>query len=388
MATPKSKVCLLLNMIAPSRLPLYSALADHFDLLVLHGRTEAARNGWQNVEKRLSNARVVRAWGWEIRMPRKDHGKVIERREVHITPGFLWHLLRFRPDLIITNEMGFRTIVALAYGTLLRTPVWVWWGGTRHTEREIGRMRKTVRWILANWAQHWITYGRSSTEYLLSLGIRREKILESQNAVDEQRFAGDARPMFQIQPRPVLLCVGQLIARKGIELLFHAAAGLQGQGHEFSLLLVGRGPDEQALKNLAEDFGLKDVYFRDEQPAEKMASVYRSADALVFPTIEDIWGLVANEAILSGLPVLCSTYAGCAAELFPPENIFDPANPEEFREKLRATVERRIAGPDPARLRKTRQIASELIDALERSMHGSSGLLQTESRGDALSKAD
>jgi glycosyltransferase involved in cell wall biosynthesis len=371
MPNSKLKACLLVNMISPARLRLYSALADYFDLFVLHGGAEANRAAWRDAEKALPNARVKRAWGWQVSQNQEDGGTVIDRRFVHVTPGYVASLLQFDPDVIITNEMGFRTVIALAYGALFRRPVWVWWGGTPHTERNIGVARKILRRMISRWAQHWISYGRSSTEYLASLGIAEKSVLEIQNAVDENRFAKDTEKEFQIQPRPVLLHVGQLIARKGVGLLLQAAASLQCEGCEFSLMLVGSGADERPLKELTQNLGLRNVHFCLERPPERMPAVYRSADVLVFPTIEDVWGLVANEAILSGLPVLCSRYAGCAQELLPEENVFDPRNREEFKEKLRAAIDGQISRPDPSRLRTTPELAGRLIQALESSVRGS-----------------
>jgi glycosyltransferase involved in cell wall biosynthesis len=101
-----------------------------------------------------------------------------------------------------------------------------------------------------------------------------------------------------------------------------------------------------------------------------MLGVYRSADVLVFPTLEDPWGLVASESILAGLPVLCSKYAGCAQELFSAESIFDPNNLDEFREKLRLAISGRLPPPDLSRLRTTPQVASALIAALTKSASG------------------
>lgn len=368
MANRKNRACLLINMISPARLPLYSALADHFDLLIVHGGTEANRKGWREVEKALPNARIQRAWGWQFSRAQHDNGTFIDRRFVHITPGYLPALLKFRPEVIVSNEMGLRTVIALAYGTLFRKPVWVWWGGTLHTERNIGLARKVLRWVIARWARHWISYGRSSTAYLESLGIAPQSILELQNAVDEQRFAGCAEPQFKITPRPVLLHVGQMVARKGIDLLLSAAADLQMEGFEFSLLLVGSGLEEQLFQRMAQDFGLKNVYFQNELAPEQMPAVYRSGDVLVFPTIEDVWGLVANEAILSGIPVLCSKYAGCAEELFPSENIFDPRDRKQFKRKLREALAGRIAPPEPSRLRTTAELAATLTKALDSSI--------------------
>jgi glycosyltransferase involved in cell wall biosynthesis len=274
--------------------------------------------------------------------------------------------LRFQPDAVISNEMGFRTIMALAYGTLFRKPVWVWWGGTLHTERSVGGLRAVIRRVISSWARHWISYGRTSTEYLLHLGVKRERILESQNAIDEERFQADAKPLWEIKPEPVVLHVGQFIERKGLGALLDAAALLQKDGCAFSLLLVGSGRDKHALEQRAKDLGLKNVYFRPSQNPDRMPSVYQSANVLVFPTREDVWGLVANEAILSGLPVLCSKYAGCAEELFAPENVFSPDDPKEFVEKLRDAVTGRLPKTDPARLKTTPQLGSAIVNEVNR----------------------
>jgi glycosyltransferase involved in cell wall biosynthesis len=366
----KMKLALLTNMIAPYRLPIFSLLADQFDLLLLHGGREANRDSWKSLEEALPNARVVRAWGWQFRQAKKVNGKVFDEKFIHVTPGLISQLLRFQPDAILSNEMGFRSITALAYGTVFRKPVWIWWGGTLHSERNIGTLRKMVRKVVTLWANRWVTYGQTSTEYLLSLGVKRDRIMQSQNAIDEERFRTDVEPAWEIRPRPVILHVGQFIERKGIGSLLDAAAGLQQNGYEFSLLFVGDGRDKSAVERRAQDLGLKNVHFRPAQPPDKMPSVYRSADFLVFPTLEDVWGLVANEAILSGIPVLCSKYAGCAPELFDPENIFSPEDLNDFSQKLGAAISGRLSKADPGRLKTTKQLGRELIQELNRFLPG------------------
>jgi glycosyltransferase involved in cell wall biosynthesis len=353
-------------MIAPYRLPLYSLLAKQFDLLLLHGGREANRDSWRGLEGVLPDARVVRAWGWQIRHARKVHGKVFDEKFIHVTPGLLWHLIGFRPDAIISSEMGFRSVIALAYGTMFRKPVWIWWEGTPHSERNIGPLRKALRKVLTLWADRWVTFGQTAAEYLLSLGVKRNRILQSQNSVDEALFKASVEPAWQILPRPVVLHVGQFIERKGIGPLLDAAAILQRKGRKFSLLLVGDGRDRQTVECRAQDLGLKNVHFRPAQTPDRMPSVYRSADLLVFPTLEDVWGLVANEAILSGIPVLCSKHAGCAHELFEPENIFPPEDLNEFSQKLDAAISGRLSKADPGRLKTTKQLGCELVQELNR----------------------
>jgi len=360
----KRRLALLTNMIAPYRLPLFSFLGDKFDLLVLHGGTEATRDSWGNFENKLSNAKVVRARGWQIPFNQKLDGRVFNERLFHITPGFIWHLLRFRPDAIISNEMGFRSAVALAYGTLFRKPVWIWWEGTKHSERNIDSLRKVLRKLFTLSADRWITAGVTSTRYLLDLGVKREQILQSQNSVDETQFQRSVEPAWAIHPRPVVLYAGRLVELKGVSLLLDAAASLQRQNCEFSLLLVGEGREKQALEQHAAELGLKNVHFHGAQPPDKMPSVYRSADLVVFPTLQDVWGFIGNEAVLCGIPVLCSKFAGCAEELFPPQNIFSPDNPAEFVEKLATAVSGRLLNADPSRIKTTEHLGLEMVNDL------------------------
>jgi len=362
----RRKLALLTNMIAPYRLPMLSALGEQFDLLVLHGGREANRDSWGNAENTLSNAKAVRAWGWQIPFKQKLNGRVFNERSFHITPGFIWHLLRFQPDAVISNEMGFRTVLSLAYGTVFRKPVWISWEGTRHSERNVDSLRKAVRKIITFWADRWITCGITSTEYLLDLGVKREKIFQSQNSVDEEQFKRVAEPAWAFQPRPVVLYVGRFVELKGVRLLLDAVATLQRAGREFSLIMVGEGREKQALEQRAADLGLKNVHFQPVQPPEKMPSVYRSADLVVFPTLQDVWGFVAHEAVLSGVTVLCSKYAGCAAELFPPENIFAPDDSGEFVEKLGAAIGGQLPKADPTQLKPTECLGRELVNELNR----------------------
>jgi glycosyltransferase involved in cell wall biosynthesis len=364
----KQKLAILVNMISPARIPLYSSLAERFDLLLLHGGNESNRDTWHDIDHQLHQARIVKVWGWQIPLTRRVRGKAFDRRYMHVMPGYLWQLFRFRPDVIVTNEMGLRTLLALTYATIARKPVWVWWGGTIHTERGIGAIKRIVRSLIAHWAKRWISYGESSTEYLLTLGIDRDSVLEIQNSVDERRFLDTAEAAYKIEPRPILLHVGQFTARKGIEPLLRAAAEQQKRWQIFSLVFVGSGPEKEADEQLSRELGLKNVHFLPPREPTRMPSIYKSADALIFPTLEDVWGLVANEAILSGLPVLCSKYAGCASELFDPESIFNPQDPDEFSRKLEDAIALRLPIPDRSRLRSTSELLNDIVRALELSM--------------------
>ena len=358
----KPKIALLVNQIAPSRVGVYERLASALDLIILHGDVEGNRDTWRREQVNgASNRRVA---GWQLSLDKRERGELFDQWFLHLEPGYIFALLREYPDAVITFEMGFRTLVGLAYGICFHKPVWIWWGGTMHTERSVGWFRKLLRGMIARWAKHWISYGLTSTEYLLTLGIPRERILQVQNCVDETWYDTPVESELNVQPKPVLLHVGQMIARKGIAEFLHAAARLQQEGLTFSIVLVGGGRDSAKLQRLAADLRLDNVHFYPAKPAKAMPAFYRGADALIFPTMTDVWGLVANEAILSGVPVLCSRYAGCAPELFDPECIFDPADEKQFVDALRRAVSGELPRADKSRLRSSAEVGDDIANAV------------------------
>ena len=353
------KLAVLTNIVAPYRLPMYERLAKEFDVRVFYSGAEGNRRQWapaSHVDSRLS---LSRSWGCSLSWTRHERGVAVEKF-LHVNPGLLADLYRWRPDAVISSEMGFRTITALSYGKLWKKPVWVWWGGTLHTERMISSSKRKVRQWLAKEVQHWFSYGSTSTEYLLTLGVRQQLVTDLQNCVPEAPYLTAVPPALHLQPRPVLLYVGQLIPRKGVDLLVEAAAKLQAEGLEFSLVLVGDGSERPAIQSKVDAFKLQNVHFLGFQSPDRLPALYRSADVLIFPTLVDIWGLVVNEALWSGLTVLVSQYAGCARELVSPGSTFDPLDPADFACKLKLAVLGRIPPPDRTRLKSISEV-SDLI---------------------------
>jgi glycosyltransferase involved in cell wall biosynthesis len=358
--TPARKVAVLVNVIAPYRVPVYEGIAERFHTHAFYAGVERNRAAWGEVPDGRGNLVIRRTAGLSIPY-RTGDGQVYDERTLHLPLGHLLDLHALQPDAVITTEMGLRTLLALVHGALRRVPVWIWWGGTLHTERGVGRVRRVVRRFLAGRRVRWISYGESSTEYLLTLGISRDRIVQIQNPVDETLYEGGGRRPPRVE-RPVLLCVGQHIRRKGIDSLLRAAALLQAEGRVFTLRLVGEGPERAAFEQLAGELGLRGVEFLDARSPREMPGVYREADFLVFPTHEDVWGLVVNEALWSGLPVLASIHAGCARELLPPERTFDPHDTEGFARVLRAAVDGAIGPADASPLKRCREV-SEMIAA-------------------------
>lgn len=369
----RPRLAILVNVVAPYRVPVYSALAGTFETFIFTSGRESNRSSWNGTEETLREAgiRVEETTGLSV--PYRRRGKSwYDERVFHLPIGHFKDLFRTRPDAVITVEMGARTMVALAYGAVTRTPVWIWWGGTSHTESSIGPARKAIRSVLSRWACRWISYGSTSTEYLLSLGVERRRILQVQNCVDERLFQGVSVREKRDRSHRKLLFVGRMVPAKGVEELLLAASELRARGHEFELDLVGGGPELARYAAMADSLRLTNVLFRGEVTPEQMPTIYSSADCLVFPTLDDVWGLVVNEAMWSGVPVIASVYAGCARELVPPDQQFDPLDHEAMVGLLERIVINGLPPPDTDKLLSCTRVAELIGDDIARHLRNAS----------------
>ena len=361
-----NRLAILVNMIAPYRLPVYASLAERFDTLVLHGGSEPNRT-W--TLEMCSTLKTRKVFTLKIAL-RKRTGipGISDTSYVHLNIGLVWWLVRFRPEVILTNEMGLRTVIALVYGKLAGVPVWVWWGGTLHSERNITKGRSRLRRFLVGHVERWISYGATTTEYLESIGVERSQILQIQNCVLQETFLVEpASPTdwFKDMPRPVILTVGQLVPRKGLDKLIEACGRLAIHGRKFTLAVVGQGPERERLIELARQNRIEHFVMLPNQSQAALNEIYRAADVFVFPTMEDVWGLVVNEAIWAGRPVLCSKYAGCAPDLLPESNIFDPLSQESFDAALGKVFEGTVTPPDCSRLKTWQEVGEALCRSLD-----------------------
>lgn len=203
----------------------------------------------------------------------------------------------------------------------------------RSTLQEWGKRQIVSRFDAA------LVGGQRQKEYAAFLGIPEERIFVGYDVVDNEHFArGAARAREQEEclrrqhglPESYFLSVSRFIAKKNLPFLLDAYARYRQQigRKSWDLVLCGSGSMQAVLQEQARD--IPGVHFPGFKQADELPLYYGLASAFILPSSHfEQWGLVVNEAMACGLPVLVSRTCGCAPDLVQ-EGVngftFDPHN--------------------------------------------------------------
>lgn len=314
----KFKAIILTEILSPYRIPPFNCLAQeaNIDLEVFFfAETESRRSWYVPKEKIQFSYRIL--WGLQV-------GKAYQSAPVFCNPDVIYQLWQQHPDVIICGGWHHFTYwLALAYVQLTGTRLLIWSESTLKDERSSNQLKERFkRWIIGK-ADGYIVPGKAQKDYLLYLGAREEKIWTAPNAVDNDFFTLETE-RYQTHKEAlkqklnlqdiIILYVGRLINEKGIPELLAAFAQFSTD-KPVTLVIVGDGSQAEEYLLYCQQNKLNNVFFAGFQPQTALAQYYSIADIFVFPTRSDSWGLVLNEAMAAGLPIVCSSAAGAGNDL-------------------------------------------------------------------------
>ena len=352
------RVALLTNILTPYRLPVYRALArrtgEHWRVLV-NARSEFDRD-WQ-VDAADLDVELVRGASF-VRGFAFGGAHARQRVTTHLPFGLWPSLLRFRPDVVVSAELGARTGLAWLYCALLRVPLVIWSYHSRASATAPGPLRALRRFLLAR-AACVVGMGAQARSVLRGLGVADARIVDAPNAHDADGIAAalqTAKPddvRAELRTRGarehVALVAGRLVEGKGIDALLRGWDALPAELRaSWSLVFLGDGPLRDRIRHAADARERGELLHCAAVAPERVVDFYRASDLLVFASLGDPWGLVVNEALACGLPVLCSSRAGCADDLIVVgENgwVADPLAPRAWLDALVGAL-----GADHARM--------------------------------------
>lgn len=313
------RLVILTEIISPYRIPLFNCLAQErrLDLHVIFlSENDPGLRQWKVYREEIRFSHEVlpslrrRIGGFNLLL----NGKVI-------------HALRqASPQVILCG--GYNYIASwqsLMWAHAQNLPFLLWSESNQYDIRGGHPLVEMLKMEFLRYCTGFVVPGRAAHEYLLAHKIRTDRIFVAPNAVDNDLFSSLAQEARQNSvakrreldlPDRYILFVGRMVREKGVFELLRAYASLgETLRRQMGLVFVGDGPCRLELQKEASDISSGTIKFSGFAQREHLAAYYALAEMFVLPTYTDTWGLVVNEAMACGLPVIVSRVAGCASDL-------------------------------------------------------------------------
>lgn len=239
-------------------------------------------------------------------------------------------LRRDRPDALWVNgHLYFSYVLGILAANLLNIPLFM----RCETHLLIASsglkrvLRRPVMWFLYNkLCERCLTIGSRNRMFYMAHGVPESHMFLVPYAVDNAYFMervgqersaiSKVRSDFDLPgDRPLILYLSKLAGIKRPMDLVVAYHRLLAKGIDCALAIVGSGGLELELKAYVAEHQLSNVYFFGFRNQSELPQFYAAADVFVFPSERETWGLVLNEAMCAGLPVIASVEIGATADL-------------------------------------------------------------------------
>lgn len=306
----KEKVLYLTTGPTPYRCAFFHEFAKHADLTVLYEINESRERQWQTKSQRDEFKEVtLKSW----------------KRSVNdaFCLGVIQYLKK-KYDHIIVGVYNTPTgMLAILWMHLHKIPFMISADGGQ--VKQDSKLKAMLKRFFISKASGWLSSGKQTTEYLLHYGAQKDKIYHypftslwesdiypSVASVEEKQTL---RQKLNIREKYMVISVGRFTYLngygKGYDALIRAAQQLP---EDIGWYIVGGAPTEEFAK-IVEDTGLKNIHFVEFMDKEALKEYYRAADIFVLMTVSDVWGLVINESMACGLPVITTDKCVAGVEL-------------------------------------------------------------------------
>jgi glycosyltransferase involved in cell wall biosynthesis len=303
------KVLFLTNIPSPYRVEYFNQLGKLCDLTVLFERRSSDER-----DARWHNNSFINFNAVFLKGIKKGPNKAF-------CPEVIKYLNRQIYDVIVVGGYATPTgMLAISYLRHKKIPfILNTDGGIINTKDSLVKNR--IKRYFISGAEYWLSTGKETSSYLEYYGanlartfiypfttLLQKDILEKPYNNEEKKRL---KNKLNIPEEKIILSVGQFIHRKGIDVLLKACSSIP---ENCGVYIVGGEPNEEYL-NIKRRLNLTNVHFVDFLTKEQLREYYKVSDVFVLPTREDIWGLVINEAMAYGLPVITTDKCVAGLEL-------------------------------------------------------------------------
>jgi len=240
--------------------------------------------------------------------------------------GLFLFLARHRPEIIISSQSTTNhTFIAYLYTIIFRKKYVLWleeWyysiPKTISIKTVLCFLRRVATRVIMKGASKIIAGGSATCKYVCTFGVPQDRIIMALQCVPDIRQHNQAR-LYDSKRRKKFLYLSRVISWKGLNILIRAFAKLEREC-EIDLIIAGDGPFKTQCMELSNQLKVKNIDFIGSVTPELVGQIYGACDYFVLPSIfegnqYEGWGLVVNEALSMGLPVITTDAVGAGFDL-------------------------------------------------------------------------
>lgn len=199
-----------------------------------------------------------------------------------------------------------------------------------------------IRTTFIKKADYYLSSGKETSKYLIFNGAKKDKIftynfssLSSKDILNKPisyKTKFELRKKAGFEYKRLFISVGSLIDRKGYDLFLKAINDLNIEDTLF--LIIGSGEKKEEYEQFIKNNKLNNVRLLGFKSKKEVFDLYKLSDAFFLPSREDTWGLVINEAMANGLPIISSNEVVAARELLDNDCLYNPIDTTKLKDLI------------------------------------------------------
>lgn len=304
------RVLFITNYPSPYRVNFYDEMGKHLDVTVLFA---------DRVEQKVTRdaAWFEQSRGGFRMVQLKKRILTLQGRDL-CTDVMQWVKKDF-DAVVVCGYSSPTAVLAMLYMRLHKIPFYMEVDGG--LIRPDSRIKYLIKKFLVTLPSFWISSGTFTTKYLTHYGADASRIFhypfsslwnrdipEHVPAAEEKL---QLRQKLGVTEKKMVISVSRFIASKRLDMLIHSGAAL---GKDVGIYIIGGEPTEEYLR-IQKELNADNVHFVGFLKKDALAEYYRAADLFALPTRTDVWGLVINESMAQGLPVITTDRCVAGLEL-------------------------------------------------------------------------
>jgi len=309
----KPKVFLIHNFFMDYRVPLFEELDKKFDITFLMSReTQKTDSSFYQLDYRKTPS--------HLKYKLFSHSTYFSKYS--ISWKLMHHLLFNKYDVVIsTDQHVFETYLGFLISKIKRKKFIVWSETFDWPRTPSSKFLNPLVRMVSSYSDACVAAGTQAKKYFVKMGAKPKNVfIAPDSTLNYEIKEKNAKLEKELKGKKVILYLSRIVPYKGVDYLIKAFSKLEREKDDVYLLIGGAGSFKEEMKKLAMNLKIKNIRFLGKVNKEQIGFYYSLCDLFVLPSTfrdydAECWGLVLNEVMAFGKPLISTTATGAAYDV-------------------------------------------------------------------------